>query len=92
MKSATIPSLRVAPELRTAAEGVLREGETLSGFVEQALRDSIAKRRSQSAFIQRGLAAREEARESGRYATAESVLAEIDTMLDAVRRRVPPDA
>ena len=29
MKSATLPSLRVEPELREAAESVLQEGETL---------------------------------------------------------------
>ena len=32
MKTATFPSLRVEPELREAAESVLEEGETLSGF------------------------------------------------------------
>ncbi len=38
MKSATLPSLRVDPALREAAEAVLEEGETLSSFVEQAVR------------------------------------------------------
>jgi hypothetical protein len=44
MTTATIPSLRVEPELRTAAEDVLEEGETLSGFVEQSIRDGIQRR------------------------------------------------
>lgn len=39
MKSASMPSLRVAPELRQAAEAILREGEKLSSFMEQSVRD-----------------------------------------------------
>ncbi len=87
MKTATIPSLRVEAELREAAESVLREGETLSGFVEQSLKDNIMRRRMQSAFIERGLAAREEARTSCEYHSAESVLGELDAMLKAARPR-----
>lgn len=33
MKTATFPLLRVNPELRQAAEKILLEGESLSGFV-----------------------------------------------------------
>ena len=33
MKNATLPSLRVEPELREAAESVLLAGETLSAFI-----------------------------------------------------------
>lgn len=44
MKTAAIPSLRIEPELRDAAERVLQEGETLSSFVEASIRDSIARR------------------------------------------------
>ena len=39
MKTATLPSLRVEPELRDAAESVLQAGETLSSFVETAVRE-----------------------------------------------------
>ena len=38
MKTATIPALRVEPELREAVEDVLGENETLSAFMESALR------------------------------------------------------
>ena len=37
MKSATIPPLRVTPELRQAAESVLQDNESLSAFVESYL-------------------------------------------------------
>lgn len=74
MKTATIPSLRVAPELRQAAESVLQEGETLSSFVEQSVRTNIQRRQFQQEFIARGLAAREEARRTGVYYSSEEVL------------------
>ncbi|OGQ96317.1 MAG: prevent-host-death protein [Deltaproteobacteria bacterium RIFOXYD12_FULL_57_12] len=87
MKTATIPSLRVDPELRQAAENVLRKGESLSSFVEQSLRANIERRRLQQQFIDRGLAAREEARRTGEYVIAEDVLRELDAMLNAAKTR-----
>jgi predicted transcriptional regulator len=81
MKTATIPSLRVDPELRKAAERVLEKGETLSSFVEQSLRANIEHRRMQREFIARGLASRDEARRTGEYFAAEDVLSEMDDML-----------
>lgn len=81
MKTATIPSLRVAPELRQAAESVLQEGETLSGFVEQSIRAQIQRRRFQQEFIARGLASRDEAKRTGIYYSHEEVMAELDQML-----------
>lgn len=80
MKSATIPSLRVDPELRLAAESVLQKGESLSSFMEQALRASIERRQAQQEFIMRGLTSRDEARQSGVYFSAEDVLRELDDM------------
>ncbi len=82
MKTATIPSLRVDPELRAAAESVLKEGETLSAFVENSVRRQIDYRRTQAEFIARGLASREEAKRTGEYYSAEFVLAELKEMLD----------
>lgn len=87
MKTATIPSLRVDPELRHAAESVLQEGETLSSFVEHSLRISIDYRRAQQAFIARGLASRDEAQRTGEYFTAGEVLRELDDMLGKVRAK-----
>ena len=81
MKTATIPSLRVAPELRQAAESVLQDGESLSSFVEQSLRSNIERRRFQQEFIARGLASREQARLTGRYISAERVQQELEDRL-----------
>lgn len=87
MKSATLPPLRVAPELREAAESVLQEGESLSSLMEKSLRGEVNRRRNQAEFIARGLAARDEARRTGAYYTAEESLAG----LDAVLARHKPD-
>lgn len=81
MKTSSIPSLRVSPELRHDAESVLREGETLSSFMEQALRSSIQSRRVQKEFIARGLASRDEAKQTCEYFTAEDVLSEMKDLL-----------
>ncbi len=81
MKTASIRSLRVNPELRQAAESVLQNGETLSSFVEQSLRANIECRRVQQEFIARGLAARDEARQTGEYFADDEVLREMDDLL-----------
>jgi predicted transcriptional regulator len=81
VKSASIPSLRVDPELRQAAEAVLREGESLSSFMEQSLRDQVTRRQLQHEFLARGLASRDEARRTGEYFEAASVHAELRGML-----------
>ena len=94
MKSATLPSLRVEPELREAAESVLQEGESLSGFIETSVRETIMRRRARAEFIARGLASRAEANGSGEYYPAPKVHAELAQMLGqaqaTLQRRVTP--
>ena len=82
MKTATIPALRVEPALREAAQSVLAADETLSSFVEESLRANIERRKYQQDFIARGLASRDEAKRTGEYYSAESVLAELDDILN----------
>ena len=81
MKTATFPSLRVTPELRQAAEQILQEGETLSSFVEQSIRESIERRQRQQEFIARGLRSRDDARQSGKYVSADAVVGRLAQML-----------
>jgi predicted transcriptional regulator len=88
-KVATMPSLRVTPGLRKAAESVLAEGESLSAFMEQALRESVARRRNQRAFVERGLAHRDAARASGEYYPAETLLEDMDSILERHRSGRP---
>ncbi len=81
MKTASIPSLRVAPALRQAAEAVLGEGESLSNFVEQSIRESIERRLAQREFITRGLASRDKAKQSGKYVSSDAVVGRLEKML-----------
>ena len=69
MKTATLPSIRVEPVLRDQLVGVLREDETLSAFVETAVRENLQRRLDQAAFLQRGINALASAQRTGHYVT-----------------------
>jgi AraC-like DNA-binding protein len=86
MKTATIPSLRVEPALRNAAEEVLRDGESLSGFVECAVRAQIQQRQEQAAFIARGLASRDRAKATGKYLSSAAVLKKLEARLAKAKK------
>lgn len=92
MKTATLPSLRVEPELREAAESVLAEGETLSGFIESSVRETIQRRRTRAEFLARGLASREEARRTGDYVDADTVHAQLAAKLVRARAKLQKKA
>jgi len=85
-KTSTIPPLRVNESVRAAAEAALMEGETLSGFVLEAIQFNIQRRTMQQEFVARGLAARDEARRTGNYVSAEEVLAGLDKTLARSRK------
>ena len=82
MKTATMPALRVQPELRQAAEEMLQPGETLSGFVEESLRRNVERRQAQQEFLVRGLASRDAAKQSGKYVAADVVLAKLAAKIE----------
>lgn len=87
MKTATFPSVHVEPELLAAAERVLGDGETLSSFVEQSIREGIERRRLQSEFIARGIASRDHAMHVDQYVSSSVVLERLQRRLDAMRDR-----
>ena len=88
MKTATIPAVRVEPQLRDEVESLLGEGETVSEFVEAAVRASVQRRRAQAEFIERGLRSRaQEAHRTGDYVDAEVVVDALQRKLDSARQR-----
>jgi len=89
MKNATLPPLRVDSALRAAAESVLQDGETLSGFVLEAVRLNIERRETQCEFIARGLLARDEAQASGQYVSSDEMLKRLDESLASARGHQP---
>ena len=88
MKTATMPALRVQPELRQAAEEMLQPGETLSGFVEESLRRNVERRQAQQEFLTRGLASRDAAKLSGKYVAADVVLARLVTKIESAGKPI----
>ncbi|OGA04155.1 MAG: prevent-host-death protein [Betaproteobacteria bacterium RIFCSPLOWO2_02_FULL_64_12] len=87
MKTTTIPPLRVSPELRRQAEAVLERGETLSGFVLEALNRNIEFRKARQEFIARGLASAAQARKTGKYVSADRVIEKLARKLGKARQR-----
>jgi predicted transcriptional regulator len=87
LKTASLPSLRVDPDLRQAAESVLNEGESLSSLMESSLRSFVTRRQLQRDFVARGLASRDEARRTGEYYLAADVHSELEGMLAVTKKR-----
>ncbi|MFT4241613.1 MAG: YlcI/YnfO family protein [Acidovorax sp.] len=87
MKTTSLPSLRVSPQLRQDTEAVLLEGESLSQFIESAVRGQVALRRAQADFLARGIASRDRAREHGRYVPANEVIGKLRASLQAAQTR-----
>ncbi len=86
MKTATIPPIRVAPSFRIEIEGVLEQGESLSEFVESAVRLTVEKRKNQTEFIRRGIAAIAQTQRAGGGVPAELVIAKLEAKLAAARQ------
>jgi hypothetical protein len=85
MKTSTIPVVRVEPELREQLEQVLREGESLSAFVEASVRETVRQRLDQAEFIKRGLTSLVAARDTGSYVPAQVVVDKLQVRLDKAR-------
>lgn len=81
MKSAVLPPLRVAPEIRKQAEAVLSSSETLSSFMTEAVQRHIQHRHAENEFLARGLASAAPAELSGKYVSANTVLQKLETKL-----------
>ncbi len=87
MKSSSFPSVRVDPDLRQAAEDLLMEGESLSSFVEQSIRQQVQHRHMQQEFIARGMKSRQEAKRKNDYISSEEVLNGLDEMLSMASKK-----
>jgi len=82
MKTASLPSIRVEPELRDELEGVLAKGETVSAFVESSVRQSLRRRQLDAEFHARGLAAME------RYKAGETQGHSIEEVMSKLREKL----
>ncbi len=85
MRSATFPPIRVEPEVRAEVEAVLRDGETLTQFIEEAVVAAAAWRRSQAEFVKRGETAIERWRREGGGYKVDDVMADLQARLDSAK-------
>ncbi len=88
MRSATFPPIRVEPEVRAEVEAVLREGESLTQFIEEAVVAAAAWRRVQIEFVTRGESAIERWKREGGGQAVDEVMADLQARLDDAKRRV----
>ncbi len=85
MKTATLPSLRVEPEVREKLESILTEGETVSAFIEMSVRESIRRRQLRAEFLKRGMDALARFENDGVSASTEEVLGRLEAKLEAAK-------
>ena len=64
---------------------MLEPGETLSQFVENAVRTTVAKRKNQAEFIRRGIAAIDATQRDGSGIPADVVINKLEAKLTAAR-------
>jgi len=88
MKSSVIPQVRVELELREKLDAVLREHETLSEFVTDAVRRAVEQRRVETDFQARGEAAWARFQQDGAAAPADEVIERLQRKLDAKRKQL----
>ena len=82
MKSAQLPPVRVEPSVRAEIESVLRQGETLSQFVEASTLQAAQRRRAPQEFLDRGRESLKRAKKSGQYYLANDALDAMQARLD----------
>lgn len=87
MKTANLPPVRITPALREELDEVLREGESLSAFVNDAVRQHIAQRQADQTLVARAWAAHAQLKAGGKFETPESLMKELRARhAKAVRR------
>lgn len=65
MKTARLPRIHVEPEFLAELKSLLREGETISSFVRQAVKRAVSSRKVQQDFDTRAAASLEEYQRTG---------------------------
>ncbi|MDP3500075.1 MAG: YlcI/YnfO family protein [Myxococcales bacterium] len=87
MKTATLPPIRVDPELKKTLEAVLEPGETLSSFLLQAAVKSAEVRQAQQEYVARAEARSRAAQRTGRSVPASTVYKRLDRVLMSAKKR-----
>ncbi len=78
---------RSTSAIRAEVEAVLREGESLTQFIEEAVVAAAARRRVQTEFVARGEAAIERWKKAGGGHGVDEVMADLQGRLNDARTR-----
>jgi hypothetical protein len=92
MRTATLPAVRVSPDTRSLIESVLREGESLSTFIEQTAKQIAMQRKEDDAFYARGLAAAKRVDEGEKTYTLDEVMTSLRKISAKKRRELANQA
>lgn len=87
-RSATLPPIRVAPETKASLEAVLREGESLTQFVERAVCREAEFRAEQNAAVARARKALRAAEKGIGTLTAEDFLTGMQQRAKTAQQRI----
>ncbi len=88
MRTATLPAVRVSPDTRTLIESVLKEGESLSTFIVETVRQHAAWRKEDEAFHARAALASKRLAEGGKFFTAEESIARLRAQVQHARDKL----
>jgi Arc/MetJ-type ribon-helix-helix transcriptional regulator len=86
MKTSQLPPVRVEESVRNEIEAALREGESLSEFVQKAALEAARRRKAQEEFLTRGRASLAKAKRTGEFYPVDQVLADMRERLQARMR------
>ena len=87
-RSATLPPIRVEPKTKASLEAVLREGESLTQFIENAVCREAQFRTEQNAAVARAKKALRNADRGAGLMTAEDFLAGMEQRAKDAQRRI----
>ena len=87
-RSATLPPIRIAPETKARLQAVLREGESLTQFIESAVCNEAEFRAHKSAALRRAEAALSQADEGRGVITAAALLAGMEQRAQTASQRI----
>jgi len=87
-RSATLPPIRVEPKTKASLEAVLREGESLTQFIENAVCREAQFRTEQIAAVARAKKALRDADRGAGLMTAEDFLAGMEQRAKDAQRRI----
>ena len=87
-RTATLPPIRVAPEPKTSLEAVLRKGESLTQFIENAVCREAEFRAEQNSAIARAKKALRSADKGVGVIAADDFLISMEQRADTARQRI----